>query len=549
VGTTMTEPPAQSTNGTDSVLIVGAGPVGCVLALELALHGVRSTVLERSVTPSRHPKMDYVSGRSMELLRRLGIAADIRACGVAEHHPATFLWTLGFDQPPVATWRHASVTELTERFRSLADGTAMVEAYQRVQGSLLESFLRRRVEEHPLVDLRSGLDVTTVLQLPDGGVVVEASDVGTGVVHRIPGRFLAACDGANSTVRRQLGIEHELLGEPTRHCSIYFRSADPVLRRHGRAFVTIAAAGLTLVSRDEADMWTASLLLPDWQPPADPMAEVQRRLGQRFVVDELLSVAEWTGALGLATTYRQGDVFLVGDAAHQFQPTGGYGANTGLGDAVDLGWKIAARLAGWGGEILLDSYEAERRPVAGFALEVSAALLDVWRRFGRLGRAKMPPERIAGYVAAQQFQQDNLGVHTDYRYEGSPVVCPTDGNPPPWHWAGVLPRPWPGGRAPSVRLGDGRELFDCFGPEFTLVDVTTDQLGRRLVQEAAERHTPMRHLPVDDHAVRAVWDRPLTLVRPDGHVAWVAPGADGSAELEPGIWGAVLDRVCGRSGQ
>jgi len=530
------------------VLIVGAGPVGAVLALELAHHDVPSIVVERSLRPSRHPKMDYLNGRSMELLRRLGLAAAVRAQGIDPGHSTDFLWTRDFDQPPVLVWHHPSVSQMRQRFATVNDGTAPAEPYQRVQGSLLEHLVRDAARDHPLIDLRPGWTCADVQLGPDGvtATVVEAA---TNTRHTIAARYLAACDGARSTVRRCLGIPIDEAGETTYHCSVYFTSTDPVLRRYGRAFVTIGARGVTLVSRDEANAWTASVPVPaDETLTTDPMVLVRERLGADFAVTDVLSLAQWEGSLGVARTYRRGNAFLVGDSAHQFHPTGGYGANTGLADAVDLGWKLAGAVRGWAGPGLLDSYERERRPVALFNRELCADLLEVWARFRRLAAAGAADEQLAGVLEQDVHQIDNLGVHFGARYADSPVIWAERGGAPTWNWREISASTWPGGRAPSVRLADGGLLFDRFGTGFTLVDLSGAGLGEPLVARAQHRGIPMTHLPLDDTAVRGCWEKDLVLVRPDQHVAWRddAPPEqwDAADQLDVAAWSA--GRTVGR---
>lgn len=502
------------------MLIVGAGPVGSVLALELARHGVASTVIDRSLAPSRHPKMDYINGRSMELLRRLDLTGEIRARGIAAEHPANFNWTLGLAEPPVAVWRHPSVAELTARLAEVNDGTSPVETYQRVQGSLLEELVRRRAWEHPLIDLREGWTFTNLHHSPKG-VTATVVDTATSTWYVINADYLAACDGAQSAVRQYISVATEATGPKTRNCSVYFTSADPALRAHGRAFVTISARGLTLVSRDEDHTWTASIPIVDDETfTADPVLVMQERLGIEFTVDEVLNVAQWEGSLSVASHYRQAGVFLVGDSAHSFYPTGGHGANTGIADAVDLGWKLAARLNGWGGPRLLDSYEAERRPVALFNREMCANLLEVWRRFGRLARDGVSREHLAGFLAEETYQLNNLGVHFGYRYSDSPIISHDGSDPPVWRWQEIVPTTWPGTRPPSLRLANGGQLFDAFGPEFTLVDLSGTNKGERMVKQANHLGVPVTHLVIDDESVRAAWERELVLVRPDQHVAW-----------------------------
>jgi 2-polyprenyl-6-methoxyphenol hydroxylase-like FAD-dependent oxidoreductase len=490
------------------VLIIGAGPVGAVLALELARHGVASTVVERSHAAPLFPKMDFLNGRTMELLRRLGIERRVRSVGVAPEHPANFVWTAGLDRPAIAVWPYPSPASQDP-----------ATAYLRIPGSVLEDTLRGELRSHPLVDLREGW---TFLGLAPEGALVRTP---SGAERHLAAPYVIGCDGAGSTVRRAVKVGMPVSAPPTRRISIYFRSSDPALRPYGRAFVTTVSTGVTLVSRDERDLWTASFEASDVD---DPVTVLREKLRVPVAVDEVLAVSSWTGALAVADRYRVGSVFLAGDAAHQYYPFGGHGANTGIADAVDLGWKLAAVTQGWAGAGLLDSYETERRPVALFNREMSENFLEVARRFARLSAAGASSAHLAGFLAQETAQVENTGIHFGYRYS-SPVICAEDGPAPRWDWGAYVPTTWPGGRAPS--------LFEHFGTGFTLVDFSGS--GEVLVKEARRRGIPMTHLqaPAD---VRAEWERDLVLVRPDQHVAWRGDGP-------PDDWDGVLDQVTSRS--
>ncbi|RSM78126.1 2-polyprenyl-6-methoxyphenol hydroxylase [Kibdelosporangium aridum] len=521
-----------------NVVIVGAGPVGCTLALELAAHGVASILVDRFGTASRHPKMDFLNGRSMELLRRLGVVPEIRRRGVDAKHSFNFLWTRNFAEPVIGMWEYPSVAQIRDRMAAANDGSGPHEPYQRLPGSVLEDILRREVQADPLIDLRTGR-LFEDLETDPEGTTSRFTNAESGQGMQLRSRFLVGCDGANSAVRDRAGIGVSAIGPTSRHCDVYFRSADPGLRRHGRFFLAVVAAGLILVSRDEDESWTASFPLADDEPmPTDPVAVIKQRLGIDFTVDEVLSVIEWRGRLAVADAYRRGGVLIAGDAAHQFYPTGGHAANTGIGDAVDLGWKLAAVLSGWGGPTLLDSYEAERRPVALFNREMCFTLLDVWRRFPRLAAAGVSREHLAGFLAPQRFQIENVGIHFGYRYWNSPVICHEEGTAPEWVWQQITPSTWPGSRPPSIRLPGQAELFDELGRGFTLVDFSGTRAGKQIVERADRRAIPMTHLVIDDDNARTAWQRALVLVRPDQHVAW-------RGDAPPEDWDAVLDHVCG----
>lgn len=508
----------QNAGTVTPVLIIGAGPVGAVLALELARHGVASTVVERSRAAPLFPKMDFLNGRTMELLRRLDIERTVRAVGVPAEYPANFVWTAGLDRPAIAVWPYPAPAEQDP-----------LVAYLRIPGSVLEDTLRAELRRHPLVDLREGWLCTG---LSASGATVRDTHGGD---HRVDASYVIGCDGAGSAVRRALDVGMPVVAPPTRRISIYFRSADPALRPYGRAFVTTSSTGVTLVSRNERDLWTASFQASEVD---DPVAVLREKLRVDVAVDEVLAVSQWQGALAVADAYRVGPVFLAGDAAHQYYPFGGHGANTGIADAVDLGWKLAAVTTGWAGSALLDSYETERRPVALFNREMCANFLEVARRFAQLSADGASDAHLAGFLAQETGQVSNVGIHFGYRYS-SPVICAEDAQAPRWDWGAIVPTTWPGGRPPSMPA-NGEPLFDRFGAGFTLVDLSGVAAGAVLVKEAVRRGIPMTHLTVDDPAVGAAWERELVLVRPDQHVAWRGNAA-------PDDWGAVLDQVTSRS--
>ncbi|MEV6604917.1 FAD-dependent monooxygenase [Kutzneria sp. NPDC051319] len=501
------------------VVIVGAGPVGAVMALQLAASGVDSVVVERTATASRHPKMDFLNGRSMELLTRLGLGPDIRAQGVSPAHRFNFRWLHGLSRPELSEWDYPSVDETRAEMAAVNDGSQPREPYQRILGSRLEELGRARCAAAGPVDLRLGWSFAGLTQDSDG-VTVELVDP-EGGTDTVRARYVVGCDGANSAVRRAAGIEVDEQGPRVEHRDVYFRSTDPALHANGPFFLAILSSGLTLVSRDGDQTWTGTYpLLTEADAAADPVAVIRKRLGVDLEVDEVLAIAQWEGRLGVAATYRAGSVFLAGDAAHQFFPTGGHGANTGIGDAVDLGWKLAAVVSGWGGPALLDSYDAERRPVALFNREMCANLLEVWRRFPALAAFGATDRQLSGFLDRERYQISNLGIHFGYGYHRSPVIRHESGVEPPWDWHRIVPTTWPGRRLPSVRTEAGAELHDLLGTGYTLVDTSGVQAGKPIASAADALGVPLTYLDVTDERLREVLARRLVLVRPDQHVAW-----------------------------
>jgi hypothetical protein len=234
----------------------------------------------------------------------------------------------------------------------------------------------------------------------------------------------------------------------------------------------------------------------------------------------------------VAERYQQGRVFLAGDAAHLNWPAGGFGMNTGVGDAVDVGWKLAAMLQGWGGPKLLDSYTLERKPIAMINVNEAAqmrASFDTQTPFSlkieennEAGRQVREKARAAILrTRAKEFQHDSAGIELGYRYEGSPI-CVRDGTPPPELDHGLyVPSTWPGVRAPHVWLQDGRSMLDLFGKGFTMLNLSGGSPDISDFSAVARKIAfPLEVIAVNDPTVRETYERPFVLVRPDGHVAW-----------------------------
>ncbi|GAA3451876.1 FAD-dependent monooxygenase [Dactylosporangium matsuzakiense] len=490
---------------TTQVLVVGAGPTGAVLALELAHHDVPCLVVERAVAPPRHPGVDRLTGHAMGVLRRLGPSSLVRRYGTGPAAPEDVEWRTRLDDEPVLVSPQPA-------------GTG-ADADHRIPAAELTRRLRDELRAHPLIDLREGWTFTGLRVEPDGAVAT-VLDGQAGVRHSVAARYLVGCDGAQSTVRRCLEVPMESLGRPARHCSVFFRSADPRLPVANGAPVLVVVGGVTSVARGDGDSWVAHLpVAPEEPVGTDPVAMLRARLGAGLDVPEILGVAQWDDALAVAAAYRRGPVFLAGEAAHRFHPAGEH-ADTSLADAVDLGWKLAAAINGWGGPGLLASYESERRPSALIDREMVARALETRRRFGRLSAAGAAREVLAG-VLRQEAHRPDAGALAGY------AAVPGR-------------RVRPGGHAPDARLDGGEALEDRFGRELTLVDLTGERAGAPLAAEATRRGIPVTHLPVADESVRIHWDRPLALVRPDRRVAWCA-------DAVPGDWDAVLDLVSGKT--
>jgi FAD-dependent monooxygenase len=410
----------------------------------------------------------------------------------------------------------------------------------------------------PLIDVLRPWRLVGLDQDGDGVTATIESRQEQGEQKTLRASYLVGCDGANSAVRGILGIDQQGERDVTTFAQVHFRSRDlEALHTFGQFWHLFFIGGGVgaIIAQDERETWT--LHTTDLGDEAeggeiDPQALLNRICGREIAVDEFLEVSVWRPNILVADSFREGRVFLAGDAAHQVIPTGGYGLNTGIGDAIDLGWKLAAVVSGWGGEALLDSYEAERRPVAianrdwsfrhvGVHMEaqelVDHSLLD---EEGPAGEAHR--KEIAEFLEVNRGENESAGIELGYSYASSPVIAsdseaPAEAASDPFRY---VPSTLPGSRAPHVTLADGGSLLDRFVDGFTLVafGAGAEEAAEPFSAAAAELGMPISVLRIDDAKAREIYERDLVLVRPDGHVAWRGAAA-------PGDPAAILAQVTG----
>ena len=512
-----------------TVLIAGAGPVGMTLALELARHGIPSRMFERAFTTTRHPKMDITNGRSMELFRRLGLARKLRAAGVPDTHPLDVAWVTSMAGHELHRFKYAPPAELRARYHTINDGAQPLEPAMRVSQIVVEPILQAAVLAEPLIDARWGMAVEGAGQSAIG-VWIDVRDRETDQVQRVEGAYLAGCDGGNSTVRNAMDIGLEGDTGVANRYMIHFKSDDrAMLQRFGVAWHYQSPAG-TLIAQDDIDTWTLHARFPDVVDPdsVDPMDTLRAFLGADITA-EILVANPWEPHLLLADAYQMGRVFLAGDAAHQYIPTGGYGMNSGIGDALALGWMLAATLNGWGGPALLAAYAAERRPIGGINrgwsgrhTSVRIAIMEAYQAHPNAATDAGERASLAAAIAALgNLENEAWGVEFAYRYDASPLVAPIlavdPGVAPPDDPAAIPATAWPGMRAPSFILPDGRALFDLFDRSgFTLLCFNS-ALDTAVIEQTG---APVKRIDLVFDVARDVYGADLALIRPDGHLAW-----------------------------
>jgi 2-polyprenyl-6-methoxyphenol hydroxylase-like FAD-dependent oxidoreductase len=510
------------------VLIVGAGPVGLTLALDLGQRGVRCVLIERNATSIRLPKMERCNARTMEIYRRLGIAEQVRDAGLPRSAPMDVFLAMSMSGPPLVRLPYPSVAEAKAEIAAHNDGRPL-EPYQLISQYTLEPLLRSIVEAQPSVTVHFGCELASFTQ--DAGSVSARISTGNGPDETIRAAYLVGCDGGSSTVRKQLGIPLQGEGNIRKlrqalfHCPELYERIPMGKGRHYH----IAEGPLFpfIILQDSARHWTLHAAAAS----DAEMAEIFRRSLGMPIAFEMLSVNEWTQHLLCAERYGEGRVFIAGDAAHLVIPTGGLGMNTGVGDAIDLSWKLAATLAGWGGAQLLASYDRERRPIGLRNVKASGAAMSgrlSWRAAYRPeihentpAGAAIRAEMASRFDVEQRKVTEILGIEAGYRYAGSPLVWPEAGNGPDSDNPRYVPTTWPGARLPHVWLNDGTALHDRLGPGYTLLRLGRSQADvSGLVRAYGAMGAPLDVLDIGDEPVREIAGFDLLLVRPDLHVAW-----------------------------
>ncbi|MBM3646580.1 MAG: FAD-monooxygenase [Alphaproteobacteria bacterium] len=508
------------------VLIAGGGPVGMTLARTLALYGIGCLLVERNASTTRHPKMDITNGRSMELFRRLGLVDRLRAAAVPEENNFDVAWITSLAKErggrELHRFRYPSVVEKRAAIRANNDGRQPREPAMRVSQVMIEPVLRDAIVDDPLVDARWGVALEDFAQDAEGVTAILRVQE-TGATEAVRCGFLAGCDGGSSVVRERLDIGLEGRAAVAQRYMIHFQSdARDLLQAYGIAWHYQTARG-TLIAQDDKDTWTLQTRPPPETDVArlDPMAALEAWAGRPFA-HRILVANPWFTHLLLAERYGAGRVFLAGDAAHQYIPTGGYGMNTGIGDAVDLGWKLAATLKGFAGPALLDSYERERRPVGLRNRLASERHTDVRIKIGELYQSIVDPDVLGRAIAdLGNAENESWGIELGYRYDG------VEGDPLKYE-----PTTAPGARLPSTFLADGSALYDRLGRWFTLL-VFGGADPSSLIDTAP---APLDTVMVDEPAIAAIYQAKLVLVRPDTHVAWRGDAcADGGA-----VWRRLL---------
>jgi 2-polyprenyl-6-methoxyphenol hydroxylase-like FAD-dependent oxidoreductase len=537
---TETAPNETLKTETTYVLIAGGGPIGLTAAIALGRRGVPAILINERLETATHPKCNNTNARTMEHLRRLGVAADIEAQSLLPVVARDYAYVTRFCGYEFA--RMERPHPYMDKGKKVGGNPSFLrspETPQYIPQTRLEPILKEHAEQQESVSVRFGWRVVSYDERRDE-VIATVENVTTKERHRIASQYVVAADGARSLARHTLGID--MKGEDGTierkfmsgtMLSTYVR-APKLVEQSGRppaiiTWITNHEVRGFMFAQDERERWIVHYQVPhgvDWQTV--DVAEIMRKMFGRDTEFEIISGGPWTGGLALVSEHYQSKrIFLAGDAAHLFTPLGAFGMNTGMGDVMNLCWKLGAVHAGWAGEDLLASYEKERRPIG--VRNSQHGVLCAQRQSAWPIPADVEedtPEAEAGRKALGAYcleddreQYNTAGIQLGERYEESPIVI-GDGTPAPKdEWYNYIAHDRAGARAPHFILPDGRSLYDALGPDFTLLTFGNPDT-RPLEQAAAARGLPLKVVHSGLPAPPDPYQQRLVLIRPDHHIAW-----------------------------
>jgi 2-polyprenyl-6-methoxyphenol hydroxylase-like FAD-dependent oxidoreductase len=535
--------------------VAGAGPVGLSLAIEAARRGLDVVVIElREPREPPSAKCNTVSARTMETFRRFGIAPEVRAAGLPDDYPTDVLFCTALTGHEITRIRLPSRNE-RDRDEFIDSGWLTPEPMVRVNQIFLEPILFDRLAREPKVTILNNTRVEGYEQGADG--VRVRCQTGDGQELVVEGRFLAGCDGGRSTIRRAMGVRLVGDAELGRTRTSLVRSAAirdlfGDRRPAWASFVTNEKVRGSVLAIDGEERWLLHRRVPREiafeELDLDQSIRDMLGVGEELTY-EVISHEDWTGRRLVAERFRNGNVFLAGDAAHVWMPWAGYGMNAGIADGVELAWLLSAVVKGWASPRILDAYEAERLPitdqVSRLAMGKGQELADAWGsqsevaemsgdgEAGKRRRAALAP--ILQELNVPQFGPE--GLNFGYFYDASPIIAYDGESPPPYTMASATPSTVPGCRMPHF-WHDGTSIYDRLGPDYTLLrfDPTVDVTS--LLDAAAAARVPIELCDAPRPDRPAVFHHNLLIVRPDQHVAW-------RGDSPPDDSAALIDRLRG----
>lgn len=520
-----------------SVIIVGAGSVGLSLAAELGWRGINCIIIEQSSNLNSHPRANAVANRTMEYYRRWGIDKDITNAGIPPDHPADYYWVSslhGVELHKISLPPFKKIKEVNNPGGYVKEEHTWSPYLKTITGqNEVEKVVLEYINKLPSVEIKFNNRLVDFCQDLEG-VTCKIENIKTGKIYNIQSQYLVACDGGKSIVREKLNIGLSGRADMAKFVSIYFKAPDFMnCHKFGTANIYFPLhkdyAGF-LLNWDGGTTFTYHLMLKEGEIWSDVDAKnaIESVLGRSTDI-EIISAQPWTAHALVADKYVSNRIILAGDAAHLFTPTGGFGMNTGVSDAIDIAWKVQAMLEGWGGKNLIQSYFHERHSIGVRNTKEAADCFDqlysVMQYGDILDEESEEGNALRKKLSINLKEQDKLiassGTLLGYRYNNSPIII-SDGseetldNPRKY-----IPTARPGHRAPHLWLEEGVSIYDKFGKNFTLlVFVKNDPKIDNFLKEAKKINFPVKLLELEDEDSRNLYKSKYVLVRPDLMIAW-----------------------------
>lgn len=531
------------------VLIVGAGPVGLVAALDLNSRGISTIVVEeREYLEPPNVKCNHVASRTMEAFRRLGFAAEVRSAGLPADYPQDVAFRTSLTGPelsripiPASGKRYTSTTGPDTSWQT-------PEPPHRINQAFLEPILAQEAAAAPHVTLLNRTSFVSVSQDADTASIVITELDGTNE-RTLRGRYVIGADGGRSQVRKQIGSK--LSGDPVlqnvqstciRSAELYSLMTADEPRAWGYYTSNPRRSGHVYAIDGHETFLVHTYLSPE-EAEADSLdrdAAIRAILGVDDDFDyEILSKEDWVARRLLADRFRKDRVFIAGDATHLWVPFAGFGMNAGIADVLNLTWMLGAHLNGWAEESILEAYEAERRPITE---QVSHFAMNHQQKLAKPSLpAELEDDTPEGEAARRAYgeamyalnvpQFAAQGLNYGYAYNESPIIAYDGVDAPGYSMGEYTPSTVPGCRAPHFLLDDCSSVYDQFTSGYTaIVEPGTDTTA--LVDAAQERGIPFRVIEVAD--LPKTYTAPITIVRQDQHVAWRGLSVDAAKAAE--LW-------------
>lgn len=526
-----------------SVVIVGGGPCGLMLANELGRRGITAVLVDEKLSTAFNPQANATQARTMEHFRRLGFADEIRSLGLPPDYPTDIAYFTRYCKHELARFKLPSAKEAKEKVCGLSGSWSTSELPHRVSQKFVEAVMRKQAERLPGISVNYGWRMNAFRQF-DAHVEVDVERVSDGFRQTLTASYMVGADGPRSKTRETLGFQYtgetgivrDFMGG--RMYAIYARCPDLYrVSPHPPAWMNVCfnpERRAFMAAVDGKGEFAFHTQLKPHEVESDVTEDDARRMFQAAagapVEVEILSRGSWTAGHALVSNhFRSGRVFLGGDAVHLFTPAGGLGYNTAIEDAVNLAWKLAAVIKGKASSILLDSYDAERQPVARRNTNYARGFADSLGNFKPLPEieddspeGERARQEAGAYYDSHGRTEFNIpGVTFGSRYDGSPAIVPDGTLPPPDKANEYIPTACPGGRPPHLWLADGSSLYDAFGFEWTLLCLSAEAGDNTaMAEEAKRRQIDLKIVNLPLREARELYEADFALIRPDQIVGW-----------------------------